>query len=171
MLKGPDKVKALFICTFLKWPKSRIFYIIYFYDILTWESNPGVGGAIFSAPVQTDPGAHPFSYSIGTGVPGAWLWHPTPIKRRGSRKSRTVPLRPLWAFLASSRLTFAFLFFNSIKTVNVIWGRLDFCCVFLYMFLYWHTWGWSLYRPKHVACMWGQFNWLKKLVLCWTEQM
>jgi hypothetical protein len=29
-------------------------------------SNPGVG-AIYSAPVQTGPGAHPVSYTMGTG--------------------------------------------------------------------------------------------------------
>jgi len=30
-------------------------------------SNPGVEGARFSAPVQTGPGAHPASCTMGTG--------------------------------------------------------------------------------------------------------
>ena len=30
------------------------------------ESNPGGGGARFSAPVQTSPGAHPAFYKTGT---------------------------------------------------------------------------------------------------------
>ena len=46
-------------------------------------SNPGVG-LRFSAPVQTDPGAHPVSYTMGTeslpGVkrPGRGVDHPSP---------------------------------------------------------------------------------------------
>ena len=50
--------------------------------------TPGIEsrwGARFSASVQTGPGAHPFSYTMGTGsFPGgktarAWCWPPTPI--------------------------------------------------------------------------------------------
>jgi hypothetical protein len=43
------------------------------------------GGAGFSAPVQTGPGAHPASYTMGTrsfpGVklPGRGVYHPPPI--------------------------------------------------------------------------------------------
>jgi len=42
----------------------------------------------FSAPVQTGPGAHPASYTMGTGslpgveAAGAWGWPPTTIQRR-----------------------------------------------------------------------------------------
>jgi hypothetical protein len=41
-------------------------------------------GARFSAPVQTGPGAHPTSYTVGTGSvsqgeAGAWRWPPTCI--------------------------------------------------------------------------------------------
>ena len=41
-------------------------------------------GARFSAPFQTGPGAHPASYTMGTGsfpggkTAGAWCWPPTP---------------------------------------------------------------------------------------------
>ena len=36
-------------------------------------SNP-VGGAIISAPVHTDPGGHPASYTMGTGAFSAREW-------------------------------------------------------------------------------------------------
>ena len=45
-------------------------------------SNPG--GSIYSAPVQTGPGAHPTSYTMGTGSlagvmkPGLTVTHPPP---------------------------------------------------------------------------------------------
>ena len=50
--------------------------------------GPGIEsrwGARFSAPVQTGPGAHPTSYTMGTGsfpggkAAGAWRCPPTPI--------------------------------------------------------------------------------------------
>jgi hypothetical protein len=47
-------------------------------------SNPGGGGARFSAPVQTGPGAHPASCTMGTGSflgvkrPGHSIDHPPP---------------------------------------------------------------------------------------------
>ena len=31
-----------------------------------WGSNPGGGGARYSAPVQTGPGTHPASYTMAT---------------------------------------------------------------------------------------------------------
>ena len=46
-------------------------------------SNPG-GGARFSAPIHTDPGAHPAFYTMGTGSfpgvkrPGRGVDHPSP---------------------------------------------------------------------------------------------
>jgi hypothetical protein len=42
---------------------------------------------------------------------GAWGWPPTPIWRRGWRKSRAIPLFPVWAFMACSRVTFASTFY------------------------------------------------------------
>ena len=35
------------------------------YGLAVLRSNPG--GVVFSAPVQTDPGTHPDSYTMGTG--------------------------------------------------------------------------------------------------------
>jgi hypothetical protein len=57
----------------------------------------------FSAPVQTGPGAHPASCTMGTGsFPGAksgrgvtLSHHPLLVPR--SRKGRAIPLLPLWA--------------------------------------------------------------------------
>jgi len=42
-------------------------------------------------------------FPVGT-ADGAWRWPPNPIYCRGQRKSRTIPLRPLWAFVVCSRL-------------------------------------------------------------------
>ena len=61
-------------------------------------------GARFSAPVQTGPGAHPASCTMGTGsFPGVKSGrcvtltpHPLPVP--WSWKSRAIPLLPLWAY-------------------------------------------------------------------------
>jgi len=61
-----------------------------------WEAR-------FSGPVQTGPGAHPASYTMGTGsFPGVKsgrgvLLTPRPFLVPWSRKSRALPLLPLWA--------------------------------------------------------------------------
>ena len=60
-------------------------------------------GAKFSAPVKTDPGAHPASCTTGTGsFPGVKSGRgvkltPHPVLVPWSRKSRGIPLLPLWA--------------------------------------------------------------------------
>jgi len=60
-------------------------------------------GKIFSAPVQTGPGAQPASCTMGTGsFPGVKSGRgvtltPQPILVPWSRKSRAIPLLPLWA--------------------------------------------------------------------------
>jgi hypothetical protein len=68
--------------------------------------GPGIEsrwGARFLAHVQTGPGAHPASCTMGTGSfpgvkrPGVVLTtHPLLAPRSG--KSRAIPLPPLWAF-------------------------------------------------------------------------
>ena len=68
--------------------------------------GPGIESrweARFSAPVQTGPGAHPASCTMGTGsFPGVksgrgvtLTAHPVPVP--WSRKSRAIILLPLWA--------------------------------------------------------------------------
>jgi len=60
-------------------------------------------GARFSAPVQTGPGAHPASYTMGTGsFPGVKSGRgvtltPHPLLVPWSRKRRAIPLLSLWA--------------------------------------------------------------------------
>ena len=86
--------------------------------------GPGIEsrwGAKFSAPVQTGPGAHPASCSVGTGsFPGvksgrAVTLIPHPFLVPWSRKSRAKPLLPLWAvrpvqsLSAYTRVHFTFL--------------------------------------------------------------
>jgi len=59
-------------------------------------------GARFSAPVQTDPGAHPATCTLGTGsFPGVKSGRgvtltPRPLLVPWSRKSRAISLLPLW---------------------------------------------------------------------------
>ena len=60
-------------------------------------------GARFSAPLQTGPGAHPASCTMGTGsFPGIKSGRgvtltPHPLLVPWSRKGRAIPLLPLWA--------------------------------------------------------------------------
>jgi len=60
-------------------------------------------GARFSAPVQTGPGAHSASCAMGTGsFPGVKCGRsvtltPHPLLVPWSRKSRAIPLLPIWA--------------------------------------------------------------------------
>jgi hypothetical protein len=72
------------------------------YHFLPRGSNLG-GGARFSAPVQTGPGVHPASCTVGTeSFPGGKERlgrdaDPSPLLVPWSRKSRAIPLLPLWA--------------------------------------------------------------------------
>ena len=68
--------------------------------------GPGIESrwvARFSAPVQTGPGAHPASFTMGTGsFPGVKSGRgvtltPHPLIVPWSRKNRAIPLLPLWA--------------------------------------------------------------------------
>ena len=85
-------------------------------------------GAIFSAPVQTVRGAHPASCTMGTGCfPGVKngrgvLLTTHPLLVTWSRKSRAIPLIPLWAVRSVQSLSactrvhfklFTFLFWMS----------------------------------------------------------
>jgi len=69
------------------------------YGLDVQGSNPG-GRARFSAPVQTGPGAHPASCTMGTGsFPGVKsgrgvMLNPHPLLGPWSRKGRAIPLLP-----------------------------------------------------------------------------
>ena len=71
-----------------------------------WSGDRIPVGARFSAPVQTGPGAHLASCTMGTGSfagvkrPGRGADLPPTIQVPRSRKSGAIPLLPLWAFMA-----------------------------------------------------------------------
>jgi len=82
-------------------------------------SNPGK--ARFSAPLHAGPGAHPASYTMGTGSlfpgvkrPGRDVDHPSHLAPR-LRKSRAISLFPTWIFVACYRVncTFTFTYMTS----------------------------------------------------------
>ena len=75
-------------------------------------SNPG-GGVRFSASVQTDPGAHPASCTMGTGSfqgvkrPGRGADHPPPSKCRGQERVGLYlysPSGPSWPVMGELSL-------------------------------------------------------------------
>ena len=74
-----------------------------------------VGGARFSAPVQTGPGAHPASYTMGTGTfpgvkrPGRDVDHPPHLAPRW-KKELSYSSTPLCDFMACSGVIFTFTF-------------------------------------------------------------
>ena len=88
-------------------------------------------GTIFSAPVQTGPGAHPASYTMGTGFfsgvkrPGLALDHPPHLAPR-LKKSRAIALLHLWAFVACSRMNFTFTFTKIFKFQVPYWEPTNF---------------------------------------------
>ena len=85
-------------------------------------------GARFSAPVQTGPGAHSASCTMGTGsFPGVNSGQgvtltPHPLLVPWSRKGKAIPLLPLWAvrpvqsLSACTRVHFTFLLLLCILT-------------------------------------------------------
>jgi len=88
-------------------------------------------GARFSAPAQTDPGAHLASCTMGTGsFPGAkssqgMMLTPHPLLVPWSRKSRAIPLLPLWAVWpvqslgACTRVHFTFLPLHKVTSNDI----------------------------------------------------
>jgi len=74
-------------------------------------SNPG--GSEISATVQTGPGAHPASYTIGTGSfpgvkrPGHDFNHP-PSSSAEVKEIVELPLLHFWDFVTCSRVNFTF---------------------------------------------------------------
>ena len=104
-----------------------------------WSRDRILVGARFSAPVQTSPGAHPASCTMGTGsfpgVKSCWgvTLTPHPLLMRWSRKSRAIPLLLLWAvwpvqsLSACTRVHFTFFFFFMYYISHTIHNNK--CCV------------------------------------------
>jgi len=99
--------------------------------------GPGIQipvGATFSAPLQTDPGAHPTSCTMGTRFfPGVKSGRgvtltPHPLLVPLSWKSRAIPLLPLWAvrpvqsLSACTRVHFIFTFYNKFDELHLCVG-------------------------------------------------
>jgi hypothetical protein len=75
--------------------------------------GPGIEfrwGARFSVPIQTGPGAHPASYTTGTGSfpsvkrPGRGVDHPPPSSAEVKERVGLISLLPLSAFVACYRV-------------------------------------------------------------------
>ena len=68
----------------------------------------------FSHPVQTGPGAHPASYTTGTGSftgvkrPGRGVHHSPPCSAEVKVRVKLYLYSPFWAFVALSRVNFTF---------------------------------------------------------------
>jgi len=74
-----------------------------------------VGGSFF-APVQTGPGAHPASYTMGTGPfpgvkrQGRGVDHPSMAEVR--ERVELYLYSPLWAFVACYRVIYLYFYFT-----------------------------------------------------------
>ena len=128
--------------------------------------------ARFSAPVQTVPGAHPVSCTMGTGsFPGVksgravtLTRHPLPVP--WSWKSRAIPLLPLWAIRpvqslsGCTRVTFTFLFFITFNICSCSSRTLLLSCPLSAVIplpsspVVKMTWAWSAFSPAYIAKIW-----------------
>jgi len=75
-------------------------------------------GARLSTLVQTGPGAHPTSDTVGTGSfpgikrPERGVDHPSPSSAEVKERVELIPLLSLWAFVACSRVNFYYYALN-----------------------------------------------------------
>jgi len=75
-----------------------------------------VVGARFSTPVSKGPGAHPASYTMGTGSflgvkrPGRDVDHPPTSSAEVKERIEIYHYSPLWDFVFFSRVNFIFTF-------------------------------------------------------------
>ena len=104
----------------------------YPYTVLDGPRIESRWGARFSAPVQTGPGAHPASCTMGTGPflgvksgRGVTLT-PHSLLVPWSRKSRAKPLLPLWAVRPAQNLSACtrvhFTFTLMITCCDIVWS-------------------------------------------------
>jgi len=120
-------------------------------------------GTRFSAPVQTGPGPHPASCTMGTGsFPGiksgrGMTLTPHPLLVQWSRKSRAIPLLPLWAirpvqsFSACTMVHFTFTFTSNPPMGHTACTEPQWLyrgALYLYLYLYSPYGPYSLYRAS-----------------------
>jgi len=106
---------------------------------VAWESSVGIAtrygkdgpgiesrwGTRFPAPVQTDPEAHPASYTMGTGSfpglkrPGRGVDHPPTSSAEVKERVELYLYSPLWAFVTCYRVNFTFIIIIIIFGLNV----------------------------------------------------
>jgi len=93
--------------------------------------DPGIEtrwGARFSAHVQTGPGAHQTSYTMGTGSfpgvkrPGRGVDHPPPSTAEVKEIVELYLYSPFWAFVACSRVNFTFTFTFTLECAVLSWA-------------------------------------------------
>jgi hypothetical protein len=70
------------------------------------QFNAGLGALYGPLPTLLHNG---YWLSPGGKAAGVWHWPPIPTQCWGSRKSRAIPLLPLWAFVACSKAIFTFI--------------------------------------------------------------
>jgi hypothetical protein len=87
--RTPYRLSGQLICSQVDWSCVSLCKPVIFHAVR--GSNPG-GGGIFFAPVQTGPGAHPASYSVGIGFfpgvkrPGRDVDHISPPSSEGKER-------------------------------------------------------------------------------------
>ena len=85
------------VCPFIKQSSARNIRHLQ----TVWGSNPGGGGARFPAPIQTGPGAHPASCTMGTESflgerrPGRDVDHPPPSSAEVMKEQSYTSIPPL----------------------------------------------------------------------------
>ena len=121
-----------------------------------------MGGARFSAPVPTIPGAHPAAYTMGTGSfqgvkrPGRGVTLTTHIHLlQGLKKNRAKPLLPSLSFDACSGVSFTSTFtsFWCIKNSYHMYGIAKYCRSSVYLCVVSFTrWIYKALRLYYLVC-------------------
>ena len=152
-------LRSFSLCTFLHppvicWPGS-VFGTATAYGL----DGPGIESwwdARLPAPVQTGPGDHPASLTMGTGsFPGVKSGRDVkltsqPLLVPWSWKGRDIPLLPLWvvrpvqSLSACTMVSFSFLTNSKIPKLNIC----ALCWNYYYMYNVWKTW--KLFRYRNI---------------------
>jgi len=133
----PDLLQDIVIFHYVVFKRHLSVIVSYYSYLLPSVKIYELVGARFSAPVQTGPGDHPASCTMGTGsflgvnCGRSETLTPNPFLVPWSRKSRAVPLLPLWAvwpvqsLSACTRVHFTLLY-----PVIVLYELICCCCCY-----------------------------------------